>query len=80
MVVDAARVRGRIYLNFGTNWRDDYTVSVAPSNARTFIEAGLGPEALAGRRIRVRGWIYERNGPMIDATHPEQIELVEDLE
>jgi hypothetical protein len=24
----------------------------------------------------VRGWLQWRNGPMIEATHPEQIELL----
>jgi hypothetical protein len=26
--------------------------------------------------VRVRGWIEWRNGPMIAATHPEQLELL----
>jgi len=26
--------------------------------------------------VRVRGWVERRNGPMIDVTHPEQIELI----
>jgi hypothetical protein len=29
-----------------------------------------------GREIRVRGWLEFYNGPMIEATHPEQIELL----
>lgn len=28
-----------------------------------------------GVRVRVRGWVYERNGPAMDVTHPEQIEF-----
>jgi len=31
--------------------------------------------SLAGRNVRVRGWIHYHNAPMIDITHPEQIEL-----
>jgi hypothetical protein len=27
--------------------------------------------------VRVRGWLYERDGPAIEATHPEQIEVLE---
>ncbi len=77
VVLDAAEVRRRIYLNFGPDWRDDFTVSIAPDHVRAFREAGLDPLELTGRRIRVRGWLYQRNGPMIDATHPEQIELLE---
>jgi len=26
--------------------------------------------------VRVRGWIEWRNGPMVAATHPEQLELL----
>ena len=76
VVLDAAEVRRRIYLNFGPDWRDDFTVSIAPDHVRAFRDAGLDPLDLTGRRIRVRGWLYQRNGPMIDASHPEQIELL----
>ena len=71
-----AEVRGRIYLNFGDDWRRDFTVRIAPRDKRAFARAGLDLLALEGRTIRVRGWIKWRDGPMIDATHPEQIELV----
>ncbi len=72
----AAEVRGRVYLNFGDDWRRDFTVRIAPRDRRLFVRAGLDPLALEGRTIRVRGWIKWRDGPMIDATHPEQIELL----
>ncbi len=74
-VVDAALVKGRAYLNFGADWRDDFTVSIAPRNLKRFAEAGLDPLAAKGRLVRVRGWLESRNGPMIAATHPEQLEL-----
>lgn len=77
VVVDAARVRGRVYLNFGTNWRDDFTVTIAPEDVARFRQSGLDPLSLEGRAIRVRGWLYPRNGPMIDADHPEQIEILD---
>lgn len=80
VVLDAAAVRRRVYLNFGTDWRDDFTVSIAPDHVRAFRAAGLEPLDWSGRRIRVRGWLHQRNGPMIEATHPEQIELLGRLE
>ena len=78
IVAATAEVRRRVYLNFGENWRDDFTVSIAPGDAALFERAGMDLLALEGRRIRVRGWLYAFNGPMIDATHPEQIEVLED--
>lgn len=75
-VLETAVVRGRAYLNFGADWKRDFTVSVAPADLRTMTRGGFDPTALAGRRIRVRGWIEWLNGPMIDLTHPEQIEVL----
>lgn len=69
-------VRGRIYLNFGEDYRTDFTISVSGRDWRRFDTLGISPQDYAGRRIRVRGWLQSRNGPMIEATHPEQIELL----
>jgi len=38
----------------------------------------IDPKVLAGKKLRVRGWVEWRNGPMIHATHAEQIELLPD--
>lgn len=74
----AAVVRsGRGYLNFGADWRTDFTVSIAPRDRRLFEAEGLAVEDYAGRPVRVRGWVKSFNGPMIEATHPEQIEIIE---
>ena len=67
---------GRIYLNFARDWRSDFTISVARKDASAFTAAGIDLKALAGRRVRVRGFLAWRNGPMIEASHPEQIELL----
>lgn len=76
IILDRARVRERIYLNFGPDWRTDFTVSIDTRLLPMFAQNGLDPMDLKGRRIRVRGWIEARNGPLIDATHPEQIEVL----
>lgn len=73
IVIDAAKIKERIYLNFGENYRIDFTVSVDKSNWRLFEKAGVDLPALKGRGVEVRGWITSSNGPMIEATHPEQI-------
>lgn len=67
-------VRGQIFLNFGDDWREDFTASVR----RRIPAAGLDYKALEGQRVRVRGWIERRAGPAIDIRHPSQIEIVED--
>jgi endonuclease YncB( thermonuclease family) len=76
-VVEAAAVKGDVYLNFGPDWRTDFTVQIPRRVLRLFREAKLDPAAWSGRRVRVRGWLQSRNGPLIEATHPEQIELLD---
>ncbi|MBL8660154.1 MAG: thermonuclease family protein [Rhodospirillales bacterium] len=79
-VLEARRIRNRIYLNFGADWRNDFTVTIDAANLPLFESAGLEPLALAGRRVRVRGWVERNNGPAIGATHPEQIEVLGDAQ
>jgi len=76
-VVSVRESGGTLYVNFGGRWSTDFTVTIAKRQERTFAEAGLEPKRLAGRRIQVRGFIEERGGPWIEATAPEQIEVVE---
>jgi len=83
-VTAASIIRGRLYLNFGENYRSDFTVTVPPRQVKLFT-SGKWAELLAerggerpvvGKRLRVRGWIESYNGPEIVVTHPEQMELL----
>ncbi len=65
------------YVKFGWHWTRDFTVTIFKRQQRTFAAAGIDPKRLEGRRIRVRGWIEQRGGPLVAAEAPEQIELVE---
>ncbi len=76
-VVSVRESGATIYVNFGRRWTEDFTVTILKRNARNFTAAGLEPKRLAGRRVRVRGWIEERGGPWIEAARPEQIELID---
>jgi endonuclease YncB( thermonuclease family) len=75
-VVSVRESGGTIYVNFGRRWSEDFTVTILKRNERQFIDAGLRPSGLSGRRVMVRGWIEERGGPWIEAAGPEQIEII----
>jgi endonuclease YncB( thermonuclease family) len=68
---------GTIYMNFGRRWSDALTVTILKRHERIFTQAGLPLKSLQNRRVRVRGWVDERNGPRIEASYPEQIEIAE---
>ena len=65
------------YLNFGENWREDVSLQIGADAKRLFVEEGMDLTQLAGRRVRVRGWIGAYNGPLMKVTHPEQLEVLE---
>lgn len=78
-VAHVATVRRRIYFNFGEDRRTDFTVTVAPSDAKLFAAGTSGvdaPAALEGRRVRIRGFVERFNGPEMTLTRPEDIELL----
>jgi micrococcal nuclease len=77
-VLSVGEGTGRVYLNFAPDWKSDFTISVARKDVSVFAAAGIDLKTLAGKRVRVRGWVIWRNGPMIEVTHPEQIELIAD--
>ncbi len=70
-------VGGRAYLNFGADRQSDFTAVLQPETVKLFQAEGIDPEAYAGRLLRLRGWVESYDGPMIEITHPEQIEVLE---
>lgn len=77
VVLAISKSGGEAWLDFGTDWRSDVTVHIGRAAMREVTRAGIDPLSLEGRRVRVRGWITLRNGPMIEISHPEQIEKLE---
>lgn len=76
-VLDASAVSGRVYLNFGPDWHTDFTVTLAPKAVKLFTKDGVDPLGYKAETVRVRGWLQSRDGPMIEVTHPEQIEVLD---
>lgn len=66
---------GATVLDFGSDGRTGLLVSIAGGDRRGF--RGEDLQALAGRRLRVRGVIQDSNGrPMIALSNPAQIETL----
>ena len=77
-VVFGATARGgRVYLNFGEDYRSDFTVTAKSSLARKWTKQGLDLVALNKARVRVRGYVAWINGPSIELLNPGQIEVLE---
>jgi micrococcal nuclease len=75
-IVDVAKVKGQIFLNFASDWHSAFTAHLPRGALPLFREARLDPLSLKGATVRLRGWVRFDGRPMIDVTHPEQIELL----
>jgi endonuclease YncB( thermonuclease family) len=66
-----------VYLNFGHDWRSDFTLRLRRAELDAgFARSPLDVLALAGRRVEVRGFVLEAGGPLIELSHPEQIQVL----
>ncbi len=74
-LLSVGKTSSRYYLNFGNNWSEDFTVIVAKRNIKRFKMKYEDLKRLAGKKIRVRGWLIQDRGPMIEVFHPGQIEI-----
>jgi micrococcal nuclease len=76
-VVSAAVKNGRAYLDFGADWKNDFTATVPPDSMKLFRALGIDPRTYAGQTVRVRGWIEQYHGPEIEIAAPQDVEMVE---
>lgn len=76
IILDVATVRGTTFLNFGADWKKDFTIVIKRAQMRKFEKAGIFLQDLKDKPVRIRGWLKYYNGPMIELTHPEQLEIL----
>jgi micrococcal nuclease len=76
-VISVGRGSFMIFLDFGHNVRTDFSVMLTPEVAEGLAVAGHVPEALAGRRVRVRGLIEDSGGPAIRLNNPAELEVID---
>jgi len=75
-VLSTGEAKGTTYLNFGKKWKIDFTGVVSRYNLRHFKKSKIDPKNLSGKTVLVRGWVGFHNGPKIDISHPEQLQII----
>lgn len=76
VVARVSESRSGVYLNFGNNWKTDFTVRIGRSQL-TGQKVREQLQKLRKHAIRVRGWIERRNGPYMRIWRLEHIELLQ---
>lgn len=72
----SATAQNNLYLNFGSDWKKDFTVQITPAIRKNLSKRGIDPLSLAGTKIRARGWLRDWNGPFLELETPERLEIL----
>lgn len=76
----AAMAGNTLYLNFGPDWRNDFTIGLPAAQRRAFSKLNTDPMQFAHRTVRVHGWLESRNGPYIELIDPVWLEVLPQAE
>ena len=76
-VISANSVRKTHYLNFGDNWRKDFTVQFGNKVEKQLQALEISVRSLKGKTLEVRGYVEWSAGPKIIVTHADQIRIIE---
>ena len=77
VIISVAEIKGRIYMNFGADYKTDFTVVIDKAARKAFKNVDYDPLKLEGAKVRVRGWIEMNNGPSIWLTHPLPLQILD---
>jgi endonuclease YncB( thermonuclease family) len=73
----AAINNNTVYLNFGPDWKTDFTIGLDMAAQRKLAQSGRDPLQLAGQAVRVRGWVENYNGPFIRLDDLSKLEFIQ---
>lgn len=65
------------FLDFGHDFRRDFTIMIPAAAEARFAAAGISSESLRGRRVLVRGFVEESGGPAIRVSGPWELEVLD---
>lgn len=76
VITKASGAKNNLFLNFGNDSKKDFTVMISPALRKIFARKGIDVLALAGKHVRVRGWIRHWNGPFMELETAERLEIL----
>jgi endonuclease YncB( thermonuclease family) len=75
VIQKSALVKNQTYLNFGDDWKTDFTVSITPDIRKKLLRVGINTQTLTGRSVRVRGEVRSYNGAFLELSTPDSLEI-----
>ncbi|MFD2032771.1 nuclease [Ancylobacter dichloromethanicus] len=78
-ILDVGKTSRVDYLNFGRVWRQDMTGRIEAPGRIALEARGFAPGDLAGRRVTLRGTVFESGGPAVAIRRAGQLDLDDDV-
>ncbi len=75
-ITKVASIRNNTYLNFGADWKTDFTIMIPSTLRKNFAKNGIDLLSLGNQRVRVRGWMREYNGPFIELEDISHLQIL----
>lgn len=79
VILDVFGGRQRWFLNFGADYRTDFTVSLQDKPLRMVRQLWPDPENWIGQRVRVRGYVDIWNGLFVEWDFPQQLCFIDEV-
>lgn len=78
VVKSSATINNKTYLNFGSDWKTDFTIGIPANIRKQLIKNNIQPLALTHKKVRVRGWVENYNGHYIELMNSIWLQLLPD--
>jgi micrococcal nuclease len=75
-VISASSNHNIVDLEFGPDARTDFTLALNSDIRREMEKRSIDPLALAGKHLRVRGWLRDYNGPYMELDNLVWLEII----
>lgn len=75
-IKSSATINNTTYLNFGDDWRSDFTISIPTRIRKQMVKDGINPLNLTHKKVHVRGWLENFNGPFIELMHAKWLQVL----
>lgn len=76
MVEEVSLQRAGAYINFGADWKKDFTIYVPKKTVTQMDSTAL--VALKGKEVLVRGYVHSYYGPRITLLNPQMMEVMDE--
>ncbi len=75
-VLSVKQLKNKTYLNFGPDWKTDFTIEIPSGVLRKMKKTGIDPTTFQNKNVEIRGWVEWAGGPKIILSSHNNMHIV----